>query len=428
METCSFANRRSGGPLPFGRGGKLHVLFVQVSRDSNPEYSVHRLLGDHAAELGVKSTFFWQRSQNWNEHSRGAEAGRDRFFEFGRDLSLRPRPSRWARLAMMLRHWPFSLPELIGAAKELRPDLVYVSQQVHDVRIARLINRLLGIPVIVHVHYPASPALGLGILAALRKFPILISCSEFVRQTLTAHGVSADTVTVIHNAVDSARNAPPRAAGNFRAELGIPSEAPLIVCAGRLDPNKRQDTAIKAFLRVRDRFPMARLAICGEAFDQSGYDRTLRQIADESGAGQQILFLGHRPDLADILADARIFCLPAVDEAFGLVFIEAMAAGLPVLACRSGAAPEIIVDGETGLLSEPDDAEALAGNLARLLSDSDFARRLGDAGRRRALDQFAPAPIARRWADHLLSAIGRNGSRTAAAQRHTVNQRQGNPT
>jgi glycosyltransferase involved in cell wall biosynthesis len=99
-----------------------------------------------------------------------------------------------------------------------------------------------------------------------------------------------------------------------------------------------------------------------------------------------VAFLDHvpLPALAAEYANANVFCLPSRQEGFGIVYLEAMAAGLPVVACRSSAVPEVVADGETGLLVPPLDPGALAVVLARLADDAPLRRLLGAAERRRA--------------------------------------------
>jgi len=113
------------------------------------------------------------------------------------------------------------------------------------------------------------------------------------------------------------------------------------------------------------------------------------------GLKDSVALLGDvsREQLADEYVNADLFCLPSVQEGFGIVFLEAMAAGLPVVACRAAAIPEVVLDGVTGALVPPRDPDALADALVGLARDSARARRLGDEGRRRVL-AFTPARVA----------------------------------
>jgi glycosyltransferase involved in cell wall biosynthesis len=110
----------------------------------------------------------------------------------------------------------------------------------------------------------------------------------------------------------------------------------------------------------------------------------MRQLAAASGLAGRVHFLGQREDIPDLLAALDIFVLPSQREGVSLALLEAMAAGLPVIVSRVGGLPEVVTDGETGLLIPPQDPEALAAALARLLAEPDFARNLGEKARRHA--------------------------------------------
>jgi len=97
------------------------------------------------------------------------------------------------------------------------------------------------------------------------------------------------------------------------------------------------------------------------------------------------------------MQSADVFCLPTELDPCPLVFLEAMAEGMPVVAYQSGGIPELVMHNQTGLLSYPGDISALADNLLKVLSNPDLARRLGQAGKQRASDEFAPPRVADRW-------------------------------
>jgi glycosyltransferase involved in cell wall biosynthesis len=115
---------------------------------------------------------------------------------------------------------------------------------------------------------------------------------------------------------------------------------------------------------------------------------TLRGLSHKLGLDRSVTFHGAVQDDREVRAayqEAHLFALPSLQEGFGIVFLEAMASGLPVVAARAGAAPEVIADGETGLLVPPGDSTALADALLRLLRDPEMRRRMGEAGRARVL-------------------------------------------
>ena len=174
------------------------------------------------------------------------------------------------------------------------------------------------------------------------------------------------------------------------ASLHSVRDQPLIVQVAQLVAWKRQHLAIEALRRVLERHPDARLMLVGaEAAGGQTYTETLRRQAAAAGVERQVIFTGPRPDVRGILAAADIFTLPSVGDPCALALIEAMAMGNPIVSVRAGGTPELVEDGQTGLLGRSDDAEQLAANLLALLDDPERRRLMGDRGRRRALDHFS---------------------------------------
>jgi glycosyltransferase involved in cell wall biosynthesis len=110
----------------------------------------------------------------------------------------------------------------------------------------------------------------------------------------------------------------------------------------------------------------------------------------ELGLERDVLFTGFRTDVPRLMAASDVFCQPSAEEPFGMVYLEAMAMRRPVVAYRSGGAPEVVIDGETGLLATRGDIPGLARALTVLLSDPELRARFGDAGRRRVENVFRP--------------------------------------
>jgi phosphatidyl-myo-inositol dimannoside synthase len=143
---------------------------------------------------------------------------------------------------------------------------------------------------------------------------------------------------------------------------------------------------LRATPLLRTRIPGVRVRIVGEGPESV----RLRSLARALRVDDTVTFLGEigRQALAVEYVGADCFCLPTVQEGFGIVFTEAMAAGLPVVACRAAAVPEVVEDGRTGLLVSPRSPEELAMVLEKVLTSPALRRELGDNGRRRveALD------------------------------------------
>ena len=191
---------------------------------------------------------------------------------------------------------------------------------------------------------------------------------------------------VIPNGIDTTAFSPGRS-GRVRAELAISSATPLVGAIGNIRASKDYPTLFAAFARVRQAVPDARLVIAGQG-SGSLYENLLRQRTD-LGLEGAIGFLGFRSDVADVLRSLDLFVLSSSDEGFSLATVQAMATGLPVVATRCGGPEQIVGASGAAVFVSPRDPAALAEGMLRVLRDPGLARRLGDAGRTRAVDAFS---------------------------------------
>lgn len=177
-----------------------------------------------------------------------------------------------------------------------------------------------------------------------------------------------------------------------------------MLSVARMYPRKRLEDLLRATARLRARIPDVYVRIVG-AGPESG---RLRTLATSLGLGKAVTFLGEisRSALAVEYVGADCFCLPTVQEGFGLVFAEAMAAGLPIVACRAAAVPEVVVDGRTGLLVSPRKPDELAKAMETLLTNAALRAELSAAGRRR-VEEFDLDRVAARLVDELPPAAQR---------------------
>jgi phosphatidyl-myo-inositol dimannoside synthase len=184
----------------------------------------------------------------------------------------------------------------------------------------------------------------------------------------------------------------------FGEAAGPKAARPTILSVARMYPRKRLEDLLHAAVILRARIPQARIRIVGEGPESA----RLRLLHRELGLGDTVVLLGEvsRSRLAVEYTIAHCFCLPTVQEGFGLVFAEAMAAGLPVVACRAAAVPEIVEDGRTGLLVGERNPAELAHALETLLVNENLRTELGLAATRR-IEAFDLPRVAGRFLEIL---------------------------
>jgi L-malate glycosyltransferase len=158
----------------------------------------------------------------------------------------------------------------------------------------------------------------------------------------------------------------------------------VLVHISNFRPVKRVDDVVEVFHRLRERFPV-RLLMVGDGPERARVEQRCRQ----HGSCGEITWIGSLPLVEEVLVGADLFLLPSESESFGLAALEALACKVPVIATRAGGLPEVIADGECGLLYPVGDVAGMTEGAARLLSDEPLRRSFGEAGRRRALERFA---------------------------------------
>jgi glycosyltransferase involved in cell wall biosynthesis len=168
----------------------------------------------------------------------------------------------------------------------------------------------------------------------------------------------------------------------------IQSAHPFVVgCLARYEPRKGMATLIKAMVTVCAKHPDARLVIAGS--DPTGYADDLRRLADTLHVGHAVDIQNFCDDPLSFLSRLDVFAFASVSEGFGIVLLEAMKIGLPVVASDIYPLNYIVVDGETGILANPAEPKTFAAALIELYENSELAYRIGEAGRRRCLQEFS---------------------------------------
>jgi glycosyltransferase involved in cell wall biosynthesis len=297
-------------------------------------------------------------------------------------------------------HYPFFVG-LSRALEEFRPDILHghTYGTNHVARAARY-HRRHGTPFVLTAHFhPIWSIEGGWMRHRVRSFydrrlaaGVLSDVSRLVVQgqeelrLLRSLNIALPPVSVIPPGY-SPLPAPPPGGPSFGERHGIPG--PYVLFVGRLASNKGLRELLGAFTILHHRHPEAHLAIVGE---EGGVGAEIRARAKEEQLEPFVHLLGRLPDdrdLATAYRDARLLALPSEYEAFGLVLLEALAQGCPVVASRIGGIPEFIPDGKAGLLVPPKSVPELAAALERLWSDPAFAKELARYGREEVVPRFS---------------------------------------
>lgn len=288
---------------------------------------------------------------------------------------------------------PMALGHLVGELRRRRPDLVHTHLIHADVH-AQLAARLVGIPAVSSVHsahpwYVRQPYRSAASLAGrLARRTIAIS-HHVGRMLADARIVPPGRVRVVHYGItvdDWVSTAAERRKG--RRELGIGDDEIAVGIAARLIPGKGHDSLIRSVAAARGQGQRLRLLIAGSGPLQG----QLEALAEAEGLGQTASFLGFRTDMRGFMAASDVVAFPtspSLGEGFGLTALEAQAAGRPVIATGVAALPEVVANGETGVLVDPDSLEALTDALIALAADAPLRERLGANGRERAAKCFS---------------------------------------
>jgi glycosyltransferase involved in cell wall biosynthesis len=216
---------------------------------------------------------------------------------------------------------------------------------------------------------------------------LIIAISDHIARFTVSRGVRYPSRVrrVYHGIEPPVTQTLEREGQQIRRDLGIGQDAFVVGNVGRLAPQKGQRHLIAAMPLLLERVPNAHAVIAG-AGDLEEY---LRDLALELGAAERVHVLGPRRDVPALMHAMDVFAMPSIWEGFGLVLLEAMAAGRPVVASRVATIPEVVLDGETGLLVPAGDPLALADALAQLAGDPEGARTMGEAGRERLRLHFS---------------------------------------
>ncbi len=269
---------------------------------------------------------------------------------------------------------PWSMVKLGWVARRFGADLIH-GHLTRGAFYAGIGGRLAGVPVVVTAH---STNAGKHFGRAAR----IIAVSRAVADFLVAQGYGPGRIDVVHHGVADPLTVPLRP--TLRDSLAIPAGSILCGIVARLVRAKGQDLAIDALARCPDR---VQLVMIGD--DSTPWGKAVRARAAARGVTERVHFLGFRDAAPQWMRELDVILAPSRREALSLTLAEAAAVGLPAIAARVGGIPEVVADGETGLLVPAEDAAALAAAMLRLAADPELRGRLGAQARARYLSQFS---------------------------------------
>jgi len=300
----------------------------------------------------------------------------------------------------------YGIPALVRMIRMEEVALVYGNSAHSASRNALIAAKFCNVPFVYHLREMA----GSGWRHGRRFFPWADAAIAVSRATAESYrGSFRETPRVIHNGVDVERFELDRDSSRreVASEFGFDEAAPIVIHVGNVYERKGQQIALEVARELQRDFPQCRLLMAGRLDRDSDYVDRLRVSIAEYGLEGRVILLGLRTDIGKLLAAADVFLHTALEDPHPRAVIEAMAAGLPVVAIAVDGVSETVVDGETGfLVSWPCPIRELADPLASLLANPELSQQMGDRGRDRTSRLFSADRMARDVADVILTLLG----------------------
>jgi len=264
-----------------------------------------------------------------------------------------------------------------------------------ELRIGGVAARLAGVRAIIPrrgIDYPLKNRWRYRFAYNVLATSILAN-SNATKQALLRNAPWLDErrIEVVHNGIDAAVFVH-SAHRSLREEWQIPADAPLLGFVGQLDERKGLRVLLSAFELIQARIPEARLVLAGEGRLREMIESQIRAKSWE----RNVVLAGFIHEVASVMQAIDVLVLPSYWEGFGIVIIEAMACGRPVITTNISSMPEIVDDGRTGYLIPPGDAQLLAEHAVALLRDSALRERMGQAAQRRVAEHFSESQMIER--------------------------------
>jgi len=330
-------------------GGAMQVLYLAQGLQERGVSSV--LMVPKGSEVGKAARARWLRVEEFSFHGEG-------------DL---------VSLGKLM--WRFSRPDV---------ELVHLHSRRGADTLGAVAATLTRTPVIMtrRVDNPEMPWI---VGAKYGLYRRVVAISDAVREVLVEQGVPRNKIALVHSAVDASDWLTPRETPARDRQFGLEAGEPAGAMVAQFIQRKGHWVLIDALTILKGRGLTPKVVL----FGRGPLERNVAALAEVAGVSDQIRFAGFRDDLHNWLGSFDFCVHPALREGLGVAALQAAAAGLPVVAARAGGIPEIVKDGETGVLCPPGDAGAVAAGIARVVTDREEARAMGARARARIEARFS---------------------------------------
>lgn len=303
--------------------------------------------------------------------------------------------AKFARLAVMAQYIEAQYRGALQVAQERSADVIHAHWAIPTGPAAIHAARKLGLPSVITMHggdVYVNPAQGYNFPTrwyvrpvlrwTLRHAGALTAITQDCRQHALRAGAPAGSIHIVFNGTDLRRFSPASGSKGLEAQFG----PHMLFACRQLFPRKGIRFLIEAAAQLKPRFPDLKVVVAGDGFERP----ELVALAESLGIGQDVTFLGWVPnaELPPYYRAAAVSVIPSLEEGFGIPAAEAMGCETPVVASDAGGLPEVVEDGVTGFVVPRGDSQALAAAIGALLADPERRKRMGCAGRQRALRLF----------------------------------------
>jgi len=362
--------------------------------NDGPVLHVQKVAGISGSEAYLLQLLPDLRGRGWDVRFLMLHEDEPGAWEFARELTARGVPLDEIRLRADVD--PIAFGEVVAFLTRARPTILH-THLVHADVYGQLAGSLARVPLRLSTKHGFNEfregrwfGLADRSVGSLAHVHIAIS-QGLARYLAETEGFEEEDFEIVHYGIAAHDSVVPYA----RPE-------PRLLCIGRLIPIKGHLVLLRALAQARKAVPGVTLDLAG----RGPLEPALKSYARELGLDGAVHFLGFVSPVGDAIENAAIVVVPSLGEGFGMVALEAMERGRPVIASAVGGLPEIVADGETGLVVPSGDADALAEAIVALAGDLDRARAMGLAGRERALAEFTPERSAQRIEELYAGALG----------------------